>query len=644
MFALFKKNKDAVKKWMLIVFLGMVSLSMVIAMAPMGGGGDTATPRGNVLVAMGGNTITSADLDQTIRDRFRNSPMGYDRRMVPMVAPSILDQMIIEQILVQQAAKMGVEVSDGELLKTFQTIPWLYPDGNFVGADRAADMVAQNTGKTLAQFESMLRDSLLEEKVRSIVTDGVQVTPAEVLAQFHQRNTKTRIDYVLFDPSQFLKDVKVTPEALEAFFKKDPAHYKLPEQRQVRYVVIDPDQVRAQVKVNEADLREYYAQHLSDYRVPDRVKVAHILFKTTGKTPAEVATIEKTAADVLNQIRAGANFGDLAKKFSEDTTAQAGGELGWIVHGQTVASFDSTAFSLKPGEVSGLVKTEYGIHILKVEDKQVAHLQTLAEVQNSIRDDIEKQRVADLQQKLAGSLESQLKANPQQFDDIVRKAGLEPKLSPLFKYNQQVEDLGKSDAFENLAFQLRLNEVGTPISVPKGDAIIQLAQVVPEHVPALDEVRAQVEEDYRHEQSITLAQDKAKKLAELAKTQDFDKAAKSLGVTSKQSNDFSETEYVEGVGSGSQLSEAFKLNPGQVSGVISVGSNQVMFKVVSHTPPNEADFAAQSDQLREELLDQKRDLQFEIYRQNLKDQMIRSGQLKINQAGMTQFLASYEGQ
>ncbi len=160
-----------------------------------------------------------------------------------------------------------------------------------MGADRAADLVAQNTGKSLAQFESMLRDSLLEEKIRSIVTDGVQVTPAEVLAQFRHRNTKAKIDYVLFDPSQFLKDVKVTPEALDAFFKKDPAHYKLPEQRQVRYVVIDPDQVRAQVKVNEADLREYYAQHLSDYRVPDRVKVAHILFKTTGKTPAEVATI-----------------------------------------------------------------------------------------------------------------------------------------------------------------------------------------------------------------------------------------------------------------------------------------------------------------------------------------------------------------
>jgi peptidyl-prolyl cis-trans isomerase D len=644
MFALFKRNKDAVKKYLLIAFLGIVSLSMVVVMAPLPSG-DTSRPEGNVLASIGGNTITSADLDQTIRDRFKNSPMGFDKRMIPLVAPTVLDQMVTEQVLTQQAHKMGIEVSDQEVVNGFrERLPWLYPDGNFVGADRAADLVAQNTGKTLAQLEALLRDSLLEDKIRSIVADGVQVTPAEVLEQFRHRNAKTKIDYVLFDPSQFLKDVKITPDALDAFFQKDRAHYKLPEQRQVRYVMIDPDQVRAQAQVADAELHEYYAQHLSDYRVPDRVKVAHILFKTTGKTPAEVATIEKTAADVLNQIRAGGDFGELAKKYSEDSTAQAGGELGWLIHGQTVPEFDSMAFSLKPGQVSGLVKTVYGIHILKLEDKQMAHLQSFDEVKNSIRGEMEKQRVADAQSTLASNLELQLKSNPQQFQDIARKAGLEPKESPLFKYSQAIPDLGKTDAFENLAFQLRLNEVGTPIAVPRGAAIIQLVQVVPEHIPALEEVRQQVEEDYRHDQSIQLAQDKAKKLAELAKTQDFDKAAKSLGLTPKISKDFSATDYVEGVGSGSQLGDAFTLNPGQVSGVLPAGTNQVLFKVVSHTSANDADFLAQRDQLSEELLDQKRDLQFEIYRQNLKEQFIKSGKLKLNNAGMQQFLASYQAQ
>ena len=180
-------------------------------------------------------------------------------------------------------------------------------------------------------------------------------------------------------------------------------------------------------------MHEYYAQHLSDYRVPDRVKVAQILFKTAGKTPPEVETIEKTAADVLNQIRAGANFGELAKKYSEDSTAQAGGELGWLVHGQTVPEFDSTAFSLKPGQVSGLVKTVYGIEILKVEDKQVAHLQSFDEVKDSIRTDWRSSAWRICRKTLATDLEKQLKANPQQFDEIVRKLGLGPQGIPAFQ-------------------------------------------------------------------------------------------------------------------------------------------------------------------------------------------------------------------
>jgi peptidyl-prolyl cis-trans isomerase D len=156
----------------------------------------------------------------------------------------------------------------------------------------------------------------------------------------------------------------------------------------------------------------------------------------------------------------------------------------------------------------------------------------------------------------------------------------------------------------------------------------------------LDEVRAQVEEDFRHDESIRLAQDKAKKLAERAKTQDFDRAAMSLGLTARTSNEFSQNEKVEGLGSGSQLSDAFTLKPGELSGVISTGSNLALFKVISRTLTNDADFAAQRDKIAEELLDQKRDRQFETYCQNLKEQFLRSGKLKINDAAMKEFLAS----
>ncbi len=641
MYRFFKRNREAVKKYLLIFFLSIVSIGMVITLAPIPTG-DTSRAESNVLASVGGSNITTTDLRRTIQMRFRNSPQANEAKMIPTAAPSLLDQMVMQRAIASQAKKMGIEVSDAELSQTLQTIPWLMQNGSFVGMDRYQDVIYQQSGMSVPEFEAELRSEILQDKLRRVVTDDVEVQPQEVLQEFQHRNARTKIDYVLFDPSQFIKSVQVSPDALETFFKKDPGRYKLPEQRKVRYVLIDPDHVRELVKVTDEEARQYYTQHLSDYRISDRVKVAHILFKTTDKSPAEVATIEKTAHDVLAQIKGGADFADLAKKYSEDTSASRGGELGWVVRGQTVKEFEDTAFSMKPGQVSDLVKTDYGYHIIKLEDKQIAHLQSFDEVKASLLADLEKQRVADAQQKLADDLSHAIRLKPDSFEEIVRKAGLVPLTSPLFHYGQAVEDLGSGDAFENLAFQLHKGEVGTPITVPKGQAIIQLADIVPEHVPTLEEVRARVEEDYRAEQSRVMAAEKAKQFAAQAKTGDFAKIAKADGLTSKESKDFVQQDFVEGVGSGSQLSAAFTVQVGQTSDVVSLGGNSVVFRVVSHTPPNQADFALQRDQITEELLDRKRNLVFDLYSQNLMLQLRRSGELKMNPGALKQFIALYQ--
>jgi peptidyl-prolyl cis-trans isomerase D len=641
MYRFLKRNREAVKKYLLIFFLSIVSIGMVITLAPIPTG-DTRRAESNVLASLGGSDITTADLQRTVQMRFRNSPQMNESKMIPRVAGSLLDEMVLQRALVIQAKRMGIEISDAELGQTLQSIPWLTQNGSFIGMDRYQDVIYQQTGMSVPEFEAELRNKLLQDKIRGVVTDGVEVPPQQVLEEFQHRNAKAKIEYVLFDPSQFIKAVPVSSEALEAFFKRDPDRYKLPEQRKVRYVLIDPDHVRGQVKVTDEEARQYYTQHLSDYRISDRVKVAHILFKTAGKAPAEVATIEKKARDVFNQIKGGANFADLAKKYSEDTSASNGGELGWVVRGQTVKEFEDTAFSMKPGQVSDLIKTVYGIHILKLEDKQMAHLQSFGEVKDSILAELEKQRVADAQDKLADDLLRGLRLKPDAFEDVVRKAGLEPQMSPLFRYGQAVADLGSGDTFENLAFQLHKGEVGTPISVPKGQAIIQLADIVPEHVPTLEEVRTRAEEDYRTEQSRVLAEDKAKQFAAQVKTGDFAKIAKADGLTAKESKDFTQQDSIEGVGSGSQLSAAFALQAGQTSDVIPLRENSVVFGVVSHTPANDADFAAQRDRITEELLDRKRSLAFELYRRNLKLQLVQSGELKMNAGALKQFIALYQ--
>ena len=642
MFRLFKKRREALKKYLLIFFLGIVSIGMVITLAPIPGG-DTRQLEANVLADVGGVSITSQDLSRSIQSRLRNSPLANDPKLITRMAGIVLDDMILRRALWTQAKKMGISVSDAELSHNLQiSLPFLYPNGTFVGVDRYRDFVLQQTGLSVQQFEEQLRESLLLDKMRAIVTDGMRVGPTEIREEFLRRNAKVKIEYVLFDPSQYVKAVTITSGALEAFFQKDPNRYKVAEQRRVRYVLIDTDRVRAQVKVDDNELKQYYGQHLTDYRVSDRVKVAHILFKTEGKTIQEVSTLEKTAREVLAQIKSGTDFGELAKKSSEDSSAPNGGEIGWIVRGQTVKEFEDTAFSMKPGQVSDLIKTTYGIHIVKVLDKQSAHLQTFEEVKGQIKDQLEKQKLAEAQQSLADELERQLHQTPQNFAAVVRKFGLEAKETPLFRYNQPVPDLGTSEAFQNLAYQLQEGAVGTAITVPKGLAIIQLMGILPEHAPKLEEVRATVEQDYRAARSQELAAEKAIELAVKAKSGDFKKAAQAMGLTVKESKDFTQQESVEGVGSGSQLAAAFTLAPGQTSDAVSLGANRVVFRVLARTAAVETDLPSQQDQIAEELLERKRNLAWEIYEQNLKQQLLSSGELKMNDAALKNFLALYE--
>jgi peptidyl-prolyl cis-trans isomerase D len=643
MFRLFKKHREKVKKYLLVFFLSIVSLGMVLVFTPLGGG-NIQQSSGDVLASVGGAKITMQDLRERIDTQLRNSSLGSNPKIIPVIAGSMLDEMVLSQAMAIQAKKMGLEVSNQELMAALEKFSWLYPNGKFVGMTQYQAFVSQQMGISTQEFEDQIRQSLLLQKIQAVVSDGVAVTPAEVHEAYNQHYMKAKIQYVVFDPSKFLKAVPVTDKDLEDFFKKDPARYEQKEQRQVQYVLITPDDVRANVNVSDFEMKQYYTDHLSDYRMPDRVKVSHILFKTTGKTPEQVKQLEKTAADVLAKIKAGANFADMARKYSEDTSASNGGDIGWITHGQTVKEFEDTAFNMQPGQVSGLVRTTYGIHILKVLDKQTAHLQSFNDVEASIRETLTKRAMAAAQQDYADKLDAKLKADPKQFTSIAKQAGLEVRQTSLFQYNQTIPDFGSNDAFQNLSFQLRLDEVGQPITVPKGTAIIQVTQIVHAHTPKLAAVRAIVEEDYRAAQSQTLAHQKAQAFAEAAKKGDFAKLAKAGGYDLQVSQDFTQQDSVPNLGPGQSVPEAFSLQPGQTSGVLTAEGNDVVIHVLAHTPPDESGFASQEGQIREQLLTQKRALAYEIYRQNLKKELTRDGQLKMNEDGLKTFLASYSTQ
>src|SRR5262249_18074094 len=260
----------------------------------------------------------------------------------------ILDNLVFEKELELEAQELGIRVTDQERADRIRLlIPAAFVGDSFIGTEQYAALIQSRApGMGVAEFEDAVTQGLLEEKFRQLVTDGVNLSPAETDQEFRRRNEKVKINYVVVKPDDLQAKITASDTDLSAYFEKNKSRYTVAERRIVRYGMLDFGQLRGRVNIPEEEVRKAYDDHLDRYKVEDRLQVAHILFKTVGKTPAETEEIRKKAEDVLKKAKSGSNFADLAKMYSEDTTKDQGGDLNWIVRGQTVPEFEKVAFSL----------------------------------------------------------------------------------------------------------------------------------------------------------------------------------------------------------------------------------------------------------------------------------------------------------
>jgi peptidyl-prolyl cis-trans isomerase D len=502
-----------------------------------------------------------------------------------------------------------------------------------VGKDRYSAEVQQRTGMNVAEFEDWVRTSLVQEKFQHLVTDGITVEPAEVEAEFRRRNEKIKLDYALLKPSDLAAGINPTDGELAAFFQKNAARYQVPESRSAHYALLDQTRIHQLAAVSDADVQNYYNQHVDEYKVPERAHVEHILFKTVGKTDAENAEIRKKAEDVLSQIKHGANFEDLAKKDSDDSTKDKGGDLGWIIRGQTVPEFEKAAFTIPVGSVSDLVKTQYGYHIIKVLARETAHTQPLDEVRLSILSAINDQKNAEVTDNLYNKLSSALRqSSKQKLDDIAKQFSMTTGDTPLADATQPVGIFGNSPELHETLLHLRPGELSSPLRVDQGILILSIKEIMPAHPATLAEVRDKVLKDYRDQKSVELARTKAQELASRVRAgASLADAAKALGLEVKSTDLFAINDSVAGIGTGKTIEAAFHLQTGQMGGPTPVGTDWIVYRVTDHQMPNPQDLAAQSKTIEQALLSSKQSMAFAAFRDALQDRLKQEGKITINQ-------------
>jgi peptidyl-prolyl cis-trans isomerase D len=392
------------------------------------------------------------------------------------------------------------------------------------------------------------------------------------------------------------------------------------------------NQMRQNVRISDDQLKAQYQQNIQQYQVPNRVHAEHILLFTKGKTDAEVAEIKKKAEDVLKQVKKGGNFEDLAKKYSEDPGSKdKGGDLGWIIEKQTVPEFEKAAFSLNKGQVSDLVQTVYGFHIIKVLDKETAHTRPFDEVKDSLRaplllTEADKQ-ASDEADKLTAEIR---KSNKTTLDDLAREYHLTVSETRPIGQTEPLLELGNSQDVKDAIFRQRVGDVSLPVRTDRGYVVLSLKQILPAHQGSLEEVRDKVIGDLKREKANEQARAKADELAKRAKAgENFDAAAKSLGLEAKISEAFARNGNIAGAASGKQLAAAFQMKTGDVGLPLSLGANWLVYRVAEKQEPNPADFEKQKKEITEQVLQNKRSLAFEAFRTSLENRLKQEGKLKL---------------
>src|SRR6202521_54708 len=621
---------------MLGIVVGFLGIGMLLYLVPQGTNDLTAS---DAVAQVGDQTISVVDVQNALSKTTRSGQIPP--ALLPAYTQQALDQLIDEKMLALEADRMGLRVSDEEhadLLK--KLVPTAFAGDTFIGMDRYTVEVQSRFQVSVPEFETEVKNALLQQKFQQLVTDGITASDDEVREEFRRENEKIKLDYTLIKPEDLQSKVEVSDADLAAYFDKNKAQYVVPERRTVDYAVLSLAQLRQRTPVTEDDQKVYYQSHIDQYKLEDRAHVAHILFKTVGMTDAEAAEVKKTAEDVLSKAKHGGNFGDLAKQNSENTTKDKGGDLGWIVRGQTVPEFEAAAFSLPKGSISDLVKTQYGFHIIQEIDRESARTQTLDEVKASIVNQLQQEKAEQLGETISTQIADEIRRGGRvPIEDLAKKFNMTTGEAKLVEVNQALPELGNAPGLMDNIFHERVGDVGAPIHTSLGYVVVSVKDIQPSHPATLAEVHDRVAGDYRHGKAVELAKSSAEEFAKRSQSgENFSAAAKALGSDVKTSEPISRTGSIPDVGSAKQFAAAFTVQVGQTGDSIPLGQNWAVYRVAQHDPVNQDDFAKQKTKIEEQGLHRKRHTAYNLFRTALKARLQQEGQLHFNQESLKRLI------
>ena len=601
------------------VVLGLVVLSFIIFYAGSFSGLDRRDPSRN-MGAVGNQEINFVEfqnmvnlIEQQQRQFFGDREMSS--QMIGYMRQQAIQTLVDRKLMMMEARKANVKASEEEIRRAILNSPYFTNNGNFVGMDEYTRRVEAVFHMDIGDFEKTVGEDVVLNKYNDLLTAGILVSDKEIEDQYRKNSLTAKIDYVLFE-APAVEQIQVTPEEARAYYDSHKNEFSTGELRKVQYLWVSHESEKNRVQIPDAKLREYYDSNKERYSRPEQVRARHILLKTEGK---DDAAVKAQAEDIVKQLRGGADFAEMARKYSEDEGSKAsGGDLGLFSRGRMVPEFEQAAFSMPVNQISDPVKSQFGYHIIQVTEKQPAFQMEFGLVKDQIYRELSLPQSTKNAEEQAKRVYGEIKNNKKSMPEISRLQFVELRNSDFFARNEDLP--GLSPAFREAAFSLKRGDVSQPVQVFQDYAILQLVDTKASEIPPFEKVQAKVSAKVRQQKRDQLANEKAQQFYNsLAGSADLKAAADKEKLTVKTSDAFSKGGYVGDLGNPPEISEqAFNMQKGQISKPVKTAAGYVVYQLKEKKDFDPAELAKQKDQLRQQILSEKQGAFLQAYRSMLR--------------------------
>ena len=465
-----------------------------------------------------------------------------------------LNSLIEKRLISQESARIGLGVTDDEVASAIVTYPAFQVNGEF-DEGRYRSLLRYSRMEP-TDFESAIKLELLGQKIRHSIKCFFPLTDMEIINYYSYQKEKVNIGFVPFNPRDFKGKTEVKQDEKEAYFKTHKEKYRIPEKIKIAYLVLAPSDFLDKVTIAEKEISDFYELNQENFKNPKQIKARHILLKVSpDASESEETEIKEKALSLLKRLKNGEDFAALAKKYSQDPAASKGGDLGYSTRGQMVKPFEELAFSLKKGQIGGPVKTQFGWHIIRVDDIKDTTVKTFSEVRNQIVTTIKNDISKEIAHERALTLMDQM---PYDIDLATYAAqhGLTVKETDYFPKKGTIPGLEEDERLTKSIFSLEKGETSEIIEHKNKFYIIQVVDNKDSHIPKISEVSIQLQKDFVDHLSLVAAKEEAESyLEELKGGADWFELAKNKGLKTDETGFFTRRENIPKIGSSPLLSE-----------------------------------------------------------------------------------------